>query len=328
MGINGDNIGISSDRMREIVAAGLNSRFSTSGVVLGWCADLGLGQEMIARSIVEAKAIGMNWVRYDGRKDGTSGIYSKMFDDSGVNQIIMLYRGWQSDSVDDYIVHAGEIAETHYVTGARTFEIANEPNISGQISTSYETAASVYAEMVVGAAAEIRRRLPEDEITILAGSLSRNNSVGWNFYDFTELLYENGIAGSFDAYSVHPYTMPELPSTIASATADWHRMPLVYDLMVANGDTGKKIWATEFSTPTADNVHATSEDVAGAIIDEALKTWVNYPWSGPMMHYLLRDNQPGSSETFGVFKYDWTPKAPVLLGIRNFTETGVGGAAL
>ena len=218
MGINGDNIGISSDRMREVVAAGLNSRFSTSGVVLGWCADLGWGQEMIARSIVEAKAIGMNWVRYDGRKDGTSGIYSKMFDDSGVNQIIMLYRGWQSDSVDDYIVHAGEIAETHYVTGARTFEIANEPNISGQISASYETAASVYAEMVVGATAEIRRRLPEDEITILAGSLSRNNSVGWNFYDFTELLYENGIAGSFDAYSVHPYTMPELPSTIASAS--------------------------------------------------------------------------------------------------------------
>lgn len=284
MGFNGDNLSVGTTDIEELVEAGRTSKFSTSGVDFGWCADLGLGQAMIARSIIEAKAIGMNWVRYDGRTDGTSGVYSKMFDDGGINQIVMLYRSWQGASVADYIRYAGEIAETHYTTGARTFEIANEPNISGQISTSYDTAAEVYAEMVVGAAEEIRSRLPADEITILAGSLSRNNSVGWNFYDFTELLYENGIAGSFDALSVHPYTMPELPSTIASATADWRRMPLVYDLMVANGDSGKKIWATEFSTPTANNANATSEVMAAAIIDEALKTWVTYSWSGPMMH--------------------------------------------
>lgn len=309
----------------DLLAAGELSEFGSGGVKIGWAADIGWGPDMIARSIAEAKILGISMVRYDARSNvtGGSGWYGHLFDENDVEQIVVLYRGWQGASVSTYIDTAVEYAVEHYKTGARIFEVANEPNISGQIDTDYNVAAEVYAEMVVGLAAALRSELPRDTFTILAGALSRNNSTGWNFLDFSTLLYENGVQGSFDALSVHPYTAPELPTTVASATSDWNRLPLVAALMTASGDAGKKIWATEFSTPTADNAWATTEVIAAAILAEALSLWRSYSWAGPFIHYMLRDNQPGSSETFGIFNYDWTIKAPVWLTMENFTNSGV-----
>lgn len=324
MPVSGRAVTRSSEVTDLILEAGRDARAGASGVTFGWCDDAGFGEAVINRSITEAKRLGMSWVRYDARPT-TGGTFAGIFNQAGLNQLVVLFRSWNTTDLDAYPETALQYALDHYENGARAFEIANEPNLSGMIDTDYEVAAEVYAGMVRDTYALLRQYCPD--ATIVAGALARNNSTGWNFEAFTELLYEAGIAGHFDAYSVHPYTATALPSTVSSLTADWHRVPLVRDVMVAYGDGDKKIWATEFSSPTADNTYAVTEAEAGAILKEALDLWGARAYSGPMFHYQLRDNQAGSSETFGIFNNDWSLKVPVWLEARNHVVVPVAEPA-
>ena len=64
-----------------------------------------------------------------------------------------------------------------------------------------------------------------------------------------QAMYANGAKGYFDALGHHPYCFPAAPGD-AQNWSGWYQMygpsNSLRATMTANGDGGKKIWATEF----------------------------------------------------------------------------------
>jgi hypothetical protein len=84
--------------------------------------------------------------------------------------------------------------------------------------------------------------------TVIGGVLSESD------VPFTEALYANGIKGSFDAFSIHPYShdwSPTRPITGSGVRSSFiNGVPAVREVMVRNGDP-KPMWLTEFGWSTS-----------------------------------------------------------------------------
>jgi hypothetical protein len=78
-------------------------------------------------------------------------------------------------------------------------------------------------------------------------------------------------------------------------------------VMADNGDGGKTIWCTEYGEPTSSVDDATQAEY----IRDMITTWRTLPFAGPVFIYTTRDLDTSStkdSDTFGVYRTDWTPK--------------------
>ena len=71
-----------------------------------------------------------------------------------------------------------------------------------------DRATTEYMAMVKAAYPRIKAADPRS--VVLVGALSRRESVGGRPNDWVEAMYEKGLAGNFDAISLHPYTDPEI----------------------------------------------------------------------------------------------------------------------
>jgi hypothetical protein len=123
-------------------------------------------------------------------------------------------------------------------------------------------------------------------------------------------MYAAGAAGNFDALSYHPYLYTKLFSTPSPyPSAPINQVAALHDLMVANGDGNKKIWATEYGQPAG----IVSEASQAAYIGDFLRAWRNLDYAGPAFIHTIRDYTSSSpnSSTFGVFRNDWSAKPAV-----------------
>jgi hypothetical protein len=129
-----------------------------------------------------------------------------------------------------------------------------------------------------------------------------------NPVDFAKGMYTAGAKGYFDALSYHPYQYTTKFSEGGSlGESPINQLTAMRQLMVGNGDSGKKIWATEYGEPTSGVDEATQADY----ISDMLNKWRTLPYAGPVFIYTTRDRNTGSSnpeDTFGVYRSDWTPK--------------------
>jgi hypothetical protein len=134
---------------------------------------------------------------------------------------------------------------------------------------------------------------------------------------FAQTMFADGAGSSFDAFGWHPYDFPQIPGTAATGDA-WYEMnrgPInLRSLMDANGDSSKRIWATEFGAPTdpAGAGYVTPRQQA-QILSRGIEEWRRYSWAGPMIVYDYQDlsNDPIAStrnDFFGLVNYDGTPK--------------------
>jgi hypothetical protein len=83
--------------------------------------------------------------------------------------------------------------------------------------------------------------------------------------------------------------------------------------MVANGDTDKKIWGTEWGVPTngPSGSGFVSESTQATQVTSAYTLWKSYSWAGPLFTYTFRDagTSTGTRENFfGLIRYDWSKK--------------------
>ena len=145
--------------------------------------------------------------------------------------------------------------------------------------------------------------------------------------DFLTAIYANGGKGYFDAVGAHPYTFPITPKNTAEHA--WYQMASTTDgmraVMVKNGDANKKIWITEFGSPTGGpgevssiedpNLEAkpyvVTEDLQAKILSDAVDLYRSYDWVGPFMYYSYQDagNTPDTNENyFGLVRYDGSKK--------------------
>lgn len=194
--------------------------------------------------------------------------------------------------------------------GVRHWEIWNEPNIVHFWKPKPDVGA--YATLLAQAATAIRSVDPAATI-VSAGLAPAADSADGNYISprtFLKRLYSAGVGGSFDAVGMHPYAFPYG----VSAVGDWNQfqsMPKTYDVMVAHGDSAKKIWATEFGAPTGTNSQAVSEAGQADMVVTGWDQWSAWSFTGPIFWYAARDVGTDPLEVednFGLVRRDFTPK--------------------
>jgi len=154
-------------------------------------------------------------------------------------------------NLTDFANFAGSVAARYGPKGMHTWEIWNEPNSAEFWLPTPNTAD--YTQMLKQSYLAIKHA--DIESTVLTGGTSSAGTGNNNFAasDFLAGIYTNGGRGYFDAVADHPYSRPFLPAFNWYRNA-WQQMantqPSIRSVMIANGDTNKKIWITEYGAAT------------------------------------------------------------------------------
>lgn len=289
----------------------------------------------LARDLDLVKASGMRWVRLDFDWASIEDVQGR-YDWTNLDRVVAAVRTrglevlalpaytppWARPAGTDshtppsdpaaFARFVGAAAARYAPQGVQAFEIWNEPNISAFWQPKPDPAA--YARLLVAAAAAVHSANPV--ATVISGGLSpaTDEADGSSIRPATFLraLYAAGAAASFDAVAVHPYSFPALPTD--TTTAEWNTfqaLPLLHELMAANGDAGKRIWLTEVGAPTGTSPDAVSEARQADIVTAAVTAAPSWAWTGPTFLYSIRDagSDGGDREqNFGLLRRDFSPK--------------------
>jgi hypothetical protein len=205
-------------------------------------------------------------------------------------------------------------AVAHYAAlGVHTYEVWNEANIQ----TFWQPAPNVagYTKVLKAAYTAIKGADPTATVLTAGTAPAPSNGTNVSPVDFLSGVYANGGKGSFDAVAHHPYAWPAYPGDAKTWSA-WYQMygttPSLRSVMQANGDSAKKIWATEFGAPTSGPAGSFVDEATQAqMLTKAYTLWSSYSWSGPLLWYAGRD-QGTTTDTrenfFGMLRYDFSPK--------------------
>jgi hypothetical protein len=197
-----------------------------------------------------------------------------------------------------------------YAGRVAAYEVWNEPNSAMFWASGPQgPEADRYAAMLKTAYPRIKSA--DSGATVIGGVLGWVVSFGSLTVApdlFLERMYAAGAQGSFDALSMHPYQYGlKFSAGKSDPNSPLSQLNRMRQLMVDNGDGGKKIWATEYGEPTS----AVSEQEQAEYLRDFLTTWRTLPAAGPVFVYTLRDRNSASSnpdDTLGVYRSDWTPK--------------------
>jgi large repetitive protein len=123
---------------------------------------------------------------------------------------------------------------------------------------------------------------------------------------YLQEMYAAGAYGYFDAVAYHPYNYNAEFSSGTYPTSPIEQVAGMYQVMVANGDGSKQIWATEYGEPSS----IVSEQSQADYIDDFLTTWRTLPYAGPAFIDTIQDYASSDPYTssIGVYRSDWTPK--------------------
>lgn len=187
--------------------------------------------------------------------------------------------------------------------GVTAWEIWNEPNSPDFWQPKADPAA--YTDMLAQSFNAIHSADPT--AVVITGGLSPQ-STGDKSYapvDFLKAVYQNGGKPYFDAVADHPYTFPLTPKS--NHNQAWNQMAAARDsmrsVMIENGDSAKKIWITEFGSPTggpgpvatlanpnlAAGPFVVDQPLQARILADAVELYKSYDWAGPFFYYSYMD---------------------------------------
>jgi hypothetical protein len=212
-----------------------------------------------------------------------------------------------------YSTFAATAVQHYAAMGVHAYEVWNEPNITSFWTPKPDPAA--YTRLLKSAYPAIKGADPQ--ATVLTGGTAPAPSDGTQIapIDFLQGIYANGGAGSFDAVAHHPYCWPANPGETQSWNA-WYQMygptPSLRSVMTNNGDSAKKIWATEFGAPTnGPSGSYVSEATQASMLTKAYQLYRTYDWAGPLFFYQGRDlgtTTDTRENFFGLTHNDFTAK--------------------
>ncbi|MCV7014815.1 cellulase family glycosylhydrolase [Mycolicibacterium madagascariense] len=212
---------------------------------------------------------------------------------------------------------AGLVAQ-RYAGKVSAYEIWNEPN--GQTYYAPKPDPAAYTELLKAAYPEIKAADPN--ATVIGGVTGAVVDYGdftMNPVTFVKGIYAAGGEGYFDALSFHPYNYGTPFSQGASLPdSPLNQLTEMRDVMVANGDASKQIWASEYGEPTS----VATEDQQAAFIKDMLTTWPTLGYTGPTFIDTLNDVDSSSTDpedTLGVIRSDGTLK-PAAYVIQQLAE--------
>lgn len=197
------------------------------------------------------------------------------------------------------------------------WEVWNEPNQRAFFVT--RTPATDYARLLRAVARRVDHRAK-----ILGGAVAEAD------LRFVESLYDKGVAGTFDALSLHPYVGDRAPDDLATGEdaryAFPRGVPAVRAVMRAHGDE-RPIWLTELGWNTSLRregprwANGVSEPVQARYLLGAFAQVRRWPYVRAAVWYSLRDrgNHPfDAAAHYGVLRADDTAK-PALAALREVT---------
>jgi YVTN family beta-propeller protein/VCBS repeat-containing protein len=237
--------------------------------------------------------------------------------------------GMPSDNAQ-FAAFAG-LAAARYKGKVTAWEVWNEPNSI----TFWQPGpnAAQYTALLKAAYPAIKAADPN--AVVVAASVG--STLDWfglteNPVRFVSEMYDAGAAGYFDALSFHPYHY----TTPFTQGGSYYESPLtqvnrIHDLMVANGDGYKKIWATEYGEPSS----AAGDANQAAYLGDFLRGWRTLSFAGPAFIHTLVDNANAdpAEASFGLFHADWTPKPAVstveaVIAENNAIEAAANASVL
>jgi hypothetical protein len=180
-----------------------------------------------------------------------------------------------------------------YGTKLAALEIWNEPNLASKQFLNAADQAGTYSTLLKAAYPAAKAGNPS--VPVLAGAMSGTDQA------FLAAMYANGVKGSYDAISVHPYADP-----------GFTKLAALRAVQQAAGDN-TPIWATEFGWPTGTSTGwSVSETTQSANIKQAFADLDGLPYVQGATIYNLRDKGTNASESednFGLVRRDYSPKA-------------------
>lgn len=211
------------------------------------------------------------------------------------------------DNAVDYGNFSAVVAQRYGSVGVSNWELWNEPNLPIFFGFSPHNAPK-YTDLVKAAYPAIKSVQPNSTV-ILAG-LSRLPGEE-SPPSFLTQMYAAGAKGSFDAAAAHPYVHPG--GLAANTDNGWSDIPAMHDVMVANGDGGKKIWMTEMGAPTSEDAEGVSQQEQAKEIVDVLAAAAATGYSGPAFIFSIRDtntaNRGDRESNYGtLLTSDWQPK--------------------
>jgi hypothetical protein len=177
-----------------------------------------------------------------------------------------------------FATFAAAVVTRYKSKGMHDWEIWNEENDYDFWATKSDCVA--YTALLKAVYPAIKKADPS--ATVITGGLAQISTTNVNTapLTFLQCIYNNGGEGSFDAVGYHPYTFPQFPSdTNAWASMDITN-PSVRSIMTANGDANKKVWITEFGTPTngPDPAWYVSEAQQSQMLTTTINLYQSYNW--------------------------------------------------
>ena len=219
-------------------------------------------------------------------------------------------------------------AATRYKSkGVHYWEIWNEPNSYDFWATKSDCVA--YTNLLKATYPALKKA--DSASFVITGGLAQLSTTDVNIsaLEFLQCIYDNDGKNYFDAVGDHPYTFPALPSD--SQSNAWAKMsktsPSFRGIMVANGDSNKKIWMTEYGAPTGgpDSHWYITEDKQAKMVEDTLSLYKSYSWAGPIFFYTYIDSGFDSSTNeifFGFVRFDGTPK-PAYFTLKKIISEGL-----
>ena len=180
-----------------------------------------------------------------------------------------------------------------YGSKLAALEIWNEPNLASGDFLRAPDKPAAYAALLK--AAYPAAKAGDPSVPVLAGALSSTDQ------SFLGALYNDGIKGSYDGFSVHPYADP-----------GFAKMAAFHAAQQAAGDN-TPLWATEFGWPTGTSTQWSVTEAAQATnIKQAFADLDGLGYVQAATIYNLRDKGTDagySEDNFGLVRRDFSPKA-------------------
>ena len=183
------------------------------------------------------------------------------------------------------------VASHFKAKGVSTYEIWNEPNLVWFWASGPNPAQ--YVEMLKQGYQAVKSVDPN--ATVIMGGLSKSD------FAYLEGVYRAGGRAYFDAVAVHPYTYGVDPTVTwkgVNADEDPSRLsknsfPAIQEIrntMVANGDSGKQVWITEFGYSTTSADGGVSETRQAEYLSKAYGYVEKFSWVHSLFWYGARNS--------------------------------------
>lgn len=211
---------------------------------------------------------------------------------------------WWERGVQTYAPNASDVAAygravaflaERYGDQVAGWELWNEPNHDEFFKADDQ--AQRYADLVKTAYPLIKAADPD--AVVVAGAISLSDTA------FVDQLFRHGIAGSFDAFSVHPYSLNRSPLEAGPdvPTSFIRGVPAVREVMLRHGDSSP-MWLTESGWSTSDVRRdswdsGVSEATQARYLEEQYAQFLQWDYVDVNIWYMLKDYTSDRSHLWG-----------------------------